>query len=352
MKICPNCKTTSIPNNANFCPNCGMWLSHEGLIITLASEPEGIHWVGGGYTPSAREQKVLDYIKDEDNKIPETLWEKYDKIVSSKKPTNNGVLWWGSNHTEIANSIMQTIDNKLKHQYGVEGDWVVNEQMFHEYKESHSLLLRVGGMMYSILIIYNKDGINIVRCKERLWQEVECKRNGYIPCFAYVELRRKEIPTLKNNDIFHAITNKPIVFANAHKDKDITPEEIILLAIREFTKENHLVDYGFYINKNDVHIYNRERYKEAHFILEVNDLWGENWIAHAKELREKYCSKNIIAPKIFKINIHSNIGGSPTYNDYICNIELSNFFENLYGDIFLYGDNLVLDQYIYAKRKK
>lgn len=346
MKTCPNpkCKTTGIPDEAKFCPKCGMWLSHEGLITTLASEPEGKRFVRGGYIPSEREQKVLDYIKDEDNKIPDNLWRLYDKVVYCHNETSysQGVRQWVSYNTRHVKRLSQILNDKLKFQYGIEGDWIVNEHMFHEYKKSHALLLRVADVIYSILIVYKMDGINIVRCEERLWQEVECKRYNYIPCFAYmtvpinVDGSSFEWGTdYKRYDLYHAISNKPIEFAKTHKDRAISKDEIMMLAVREFTNEKKLYDYKYSVGDNAIHVYYHDYWNPYyngyadHYILEINDSWGNDRIEQAKKLRNECFrfdpatgrNKKGREPYFFKVNIHSRKGGTPTYNDYVCNIE-------------------------------
>lgn len=324
------CKTFSIPDDANFCPNCGMWLTHEGLIITLSSDPEGKRHVRGWYLPSEREQKVIDFIKKEDNKIPHNLWNKYDST---------------SYHTRIADLVIKAIDYKIRHKYGKVGDWIVTDQMYHRYKKSHSLLLRVGDVIYSILIVVKTDGFNIVHYEECLWQEIESKKNGYVPCHVYIELPKNEYSELSDTfsinlreiEIFHALTGKPIELPNIAKDRVISEEERMLLAIREFTKEQWLKDYRYTINANTIHIYNynQHKHREDHYIIEVGDSWENNKIMQAQKLRsECFCTNPITGrkegrePSFFKVNIHSDNGGTPTYNNYVCHIE-----KHAFGDL-------------------
>ena len=346
MKTCPNCNKTNIPNEAQFCPDCGMWLSHEGLITTLANDPEGHYYSSGGYCPTKRERMALDYMKEEDSKISDRLWKKYDQMVylHNKTNTSRGEISWVSYNTENVYRLIHTINNKLEYQYGVKGDWIVNENMFSNYKESHSLLLRVGREIYSILIVYKIEGFNVVHCRERLLQEVECQKDGYIPCHVYLELHNNEDGSIsdyirmnyKHFDMFHVKTGKPVDFTNVHVDRNISNNEIMLLAIREFTKERHLSEYKYTINDNVINIYNTNYWNEYksgdHYILEVNDLWGNDKIERAKKLRSECFSKDSISgnrrgrePDFFKVNIHSHFGGSPTYDDYVCDIEQCNF---------------------------
>lgn len=372
MKTCPNCNTTSIPDNATFCPNCGMWLNREGLIMTLASEPEGEHTAGGEYIPSVRERKILDYIKEEDSKIPNHLWHKYDNVLytENRKETATGETRWRSYNTRNVGRLMQLLNYKLKHQYGIEGDWIVNEHMFRDYKKSHTLLLRVGDVIYSILIVYKIDGENIVRCEESLWQEVECKKNNYIPCFAYMTIPQNvdgssfEWGTdYKRYDLFHAITGKPIEFARTNKDKAISAEEMRLLAVREFSNAKNLKDFRYSVYA-DIHIYYHNYWNPYyggsadHYILEVNDSWGNDRIEQAKKLRNE-CFRFDPAtgrnkgrePYFFKVNIRSHKGGSPTYDDYVCNIEKFAFYDlNTAKGILEYYDSINVSALINRKK--
>ena len=337
MRTCPKCKTTGIPDEAKFCPNCGMWLSHDGLITTLANYPDGgVYFASGSYSPTYREQKVFDYIKDADNKIPDHLWPRYNKVVYNQD-LEGGVLY----NTRNAKWLIEIINDTLKLHYGIKGDWIVNEHMCHDYKKSHTLLLRVGDTIYSILIVYKIDGVNVVHCEECLWQEVECINNGYVPCRAYITITANGgIGFLRSKsnkyDIMHAISGEPIEFANIHNDKVISKEEIMLLAIREFIKEKQLDDCLYSIYKKAVHVYYRDGnpYKKYsdHYILEVNDTWGNDKIEQAKKLRSECFRYNPISgrreghePLFYKISIYSHNGESPSYNDYICSIEQHKF---------------------------
>lgn len=348
MKTCPNCNKTNIPNEAQFCPDCGMWLSHEGLITTLANDPEGYYHHSGVYCPTKRERMALDHMKEEDNKISNNLWRKYNQIVylHNKANTSQGEISWVSYNTENVHRVILSLRRKLKEQCGVYGDWIVNEYMFGEYKKSHSLLLRVGSEIYSILIVYRIEGVDVVHCENRLWQEVECQKDGYIPCLLYIELSKVEdgkapncIPlNYKQLDLFHAKTGRPIVFSNVQKDRSISSNEIMLLAVREFAYK--LSDeFRYIIDNNTIHIYyndywNVYKHGADHYIIEVNDSWGKDKIEQAKKLRSECFYKDVNGrktgrePIFYKVCIRSHSGNVPTYDDYECSAEKCNFTPN------------------------
>ena len=138
----------------------------------------------------------------------------------------------------------------------------------------------------------------------------------------------------KRYDLFHAISNKPLEFAKTNKDRAISTEEIMMLAVREFTKEKKLDDYRFQIDNNVIHVYYHDYWNPYyngnadHYIIEVNDSWGNERIEQAKKLRNECfhfdpaTSRNKgREPYFFKVNIRSHKGGTPTYNDYVSKIE-------------------------------
>lgn len=331
---CPNCNTQDIPNDANFCPDCGMYLSYEGLKMTIARYPEGeIHCYAKGpynyYTPTLRESNAKEHLLSIDSQIPKELLDKYKTLGNPAQKDYNCTADYNA-------AVFFAINNLLKRKYNLNGMWLVDEKMCHSYRKSKSLLLRVGASVFCIKPVCLMDGYEVVKAEELIWQEIECDKYGYIPCKAFIQQRLIETDCawlIRNCSIVNAKTGIPIDFlASDIHNRKMLLSEIQLLAIRRLAEMENMWHYDWDIEEKNIWIIKHSDYGEIggqSYYIEINDGWGHDKVQVAKELRSTYhidrlrngsigCRRE---PIFYSVKVKSADGGEPTWDDFTITID-------------------------------